>query len=124
MTPLGPDWRSLHAAVSGDVVLPDASAYDAARRPAIANYQDVRPQAVVRCATPGDVAETVGFARAHGVAIAARSGGHCFAGRSSTEGVVIDVGPMRASPSRQTASRRSGPARDSATCTTRSTRPG
>jgi FAD/FMN-containing dehydrogenase len=96
MTPLGPDWRSLHAAVSGDVVLPDASGYDAARRPATANYQDVRPQAVVRCATPADVAETVGFARAHGVAIAARSGGHCFAGRSSTEGVVIDVGPMRA----------------------------
>ena len=28
--------------------------------------------------------------------LAVRSGGHCFAGRSSTEGVLIDVSPMDA----------------------------
>jgi len=50
---------------------------------------------VVRCRTAADVAETLGFARGAGLPTAARSGGHCFAGRSTTTGVVVDVGPMR-----------------------------
>lgn len=49
----------------------------------------------MRCATPADVSETISFARRVGLRTAARSGGHCFAGRSSTQGVVIDVTPMR-----------------------------
>ena len=56
----------------------------------------MRPQAVVRCRNAADVAETLGFARRFGIPVAPRSGGHCFAGRSSTEGIVIDVSPMRA----------------------------
>jgi FAD binding domain len=42
-----------------------------------------------------DVAKTILFARRSGLPVAARSGGHCFAGRSSTQGIVIDVTPMR-----------------------------
>src|SRR6266508_3328614 len=34
-------------------------------------------------------------ARRTGLPTAARSGGHCFAGRSSTEGIVVDTRPMR-----------------------------
>ena len=34
------------------------------------------------------------LARSEGFPVAIRSGGHCFAGRSSTDGVVIDVSPM------------------------------
>ena len=33
---------------------------------------------------------------AAGSPLAVRSGGHCFAGRSSTEGLLVDVGPMDA----------------------------
>ena len=47
------------------------------------------------CKTPEDVSETISFARRYGLGVTIRSGGHCFAGRSSTEGVVIDVSPMR-----------------------------
>jgi FAD/FMN-containing dehydrogenase len=96
MTLTAPDWPALQAAIAGEVVLPGAPGYDAARRPAIARFHDVRPAAVVRCATPADVAETIAVARAAGLALAARSGGHCFAGRSSTDGIVVDVGPMDA----------------------------
>jgi FAD/FMN-containing dehydrogenase len=46
------------------------------------------------CASPGDVAETLAFARRSGVHVTPRSGGHCLAGRSSTEGIVVDVTPM------------------------------
>jgi FAD/FMN-containing dehydrogenase len=49
----------------------------------------------VLCETPEDVSEAILFARRHGLRAAPRSGGHCFAGRSSTEGIVIDVSPMR-----------------------------
>ena len=43
---------------------------------------------------PQDVAETIAFARRHGLDCATRSGGHCFAGRSTSRGLVIDVTPM------------------------------
>src|SRR5262249_32946227 len=68
--------------------------YDSARKPAIARFHHVHPAAIVRCHTPGDVAAALAFAQMTGVPTATRSGGHCFAGRSSSEGIVIDVTPM------------------------------
>jgi FAD/FMN-containing dehydrogenase len=91
-----PDWSALRDALAGELVLPDAPAYEPARRPAIANFQDTRPRAVVLCASPTDVAQALAFAHRFGVHVAPRSGGHCFAGRSSSEGIVIDVTPMHA----------------------------
>jgi len=87
-------WDVLRDAVAGDVLLPGSSEYESARKPAIPRFHDARPSAVVRCSTPADVAHTISFARRVGLNVASRSGGHCFAGRSSTSGVVIDVGPM------------------------------
>ena len=89
-----PVWDALQRGLAGEVILPDSPAYEAARKPAIARFHDARPAAVVRCRAPEDVAETIAFARRAGLPAAARSGGHCFAGRSSTPGVVIDVAPL------------------------------
>jgi FAD/FMN-containing dehydrogenase len=89
-----PDWQALRGGISGELVLPDSPGYEAARKPSIARYHDTRPRAVVLCETAEDVSETVLFARRCGLPTAPRSGGHCYAGRSSTEGVVIDVSPM------------------------------
>lgn len=89
-----PDWADLRHHIAGDVILPGSPAYEAARKPAIARFHAIRPQAVVRCATPADVAATIAFARRSGLPVVPRAGGHCFAGRSSTEGIVIDVSPM------------------------------
>ena len=47
------------------------------------------------CASAGDVSKAILAARRFGLAAVARSGGHCFAGTSSTAGMVIDVSPMR-----------------------------
>ena len=85
-------YQNIMYAIAGDVILPGSPGYESARKPAIARFHNVRPQALVRCATPADVSETVSFARRAGLRTAARSGGHCFAGRSSTEGIVVDVG--------------------------------
>jgi FAD/FMN-containing dehydrogenase len=90
-----PDWRALRRAISGKVVLPGSPGYKAARKPAMANFHDARPRAVVLCETPDDVSKTILFARDSGLRAAPRGGGHCFAGRSSTDGIVIDVSSMR-----------------------------
>ena len=95
MTRATPDWGALRSVIAGNVVLPGSSDYESVRKPAIALFQDVRPQAVVLCRTPTDVSETISFAIRYGLPTATRSGGHCFAGHSSTHGIVIDVSPMR-----------------------------
>lgn len=89
-----PAWGALARAIAGEVVLPDSPAYDAVRRPAVARFEAIRPQAVARCRTAADVAETLSFAQRSGLRTAIRSGGHCFAGHSSTRGLLIDVTPM------------------------------
>ncbi len=87
-----PDWEALQQTIAGDVLTPGAAGYEEARKPAIARFHDVRPQAVVRCRAAEDVSEAIAFAG--DLPVAARSGGHCFAGRSTTTGMVIDVGPL------------------------------
>jgi FAD/FMN-containing dehydrogenase len=65
-------------------------------RPALARYTDIRPAQVASCASGQEVAAAIAEARAAGLPLAVRSGGHCFAGRSSTPGLVIDVSPLDA----------------------------
>jgi FAD/FMN-containing dehydrogenase len=89
-----PELAALEGVIEGEVVLPGSPGYERARRPAWAQYENVRPEAVVRCRTPTDVSEAIAVARHLGLETATRSGGHCFAGRSSTKGLVIDVSPM------------------------------
>ncbi len=85
----------LREALTGDVLEPGEPGYEAARKPAMAQFWHVRPQAVIRCASVDDVVRTLGFARASGVHVVPRGGGHCFAGRSSTDGIVLDLTPLR-----------------------------
>ncbi len=95
MTAPEQDWTALDRALAGTVIVPGSHQYDGARAPQIPNFRDVNPLAVVRCGSADDVATTLEFVRRHRLPFAVRSGGHCFAGRSSTDGVLIDVSPMR-----------------------------
>jgi FAD/FMN-containing dehydrogenase len=72
-----------------EVLRPGGAEYEAARRPQIERFAEIKPAAIARCRTSTDVAEAL--ALANGQPLAVRSGGHCFAGRSSTTGVLIDV---------------------------------
>ena len=94
MSVRAPDLDALQGAIAGEVILPGSPDYESVRKAAIARFHDARPQAVVLCSTPEDVTETISVARRSGVPTVPRSGGHCFAGHSSTNGVVIDVTPM------------------------------
>jgi FAD/FMN-containing dehydrogenase len=88
------DWQALQAAIAGVVVLPGAPDYESVRKPVMARFEHLRPAAVVRCVTPADVAATLTVAGGLRLPTAIRSGGHSVAGRSSTEGIVLDVTPM------------------------------
>jgi FAD/FMN-containing dehydrogenase len=90
-----PNWESLQGKIDGDVALPGSPAYQALPPPFNARFRDVRPAAVMSCASSQDVGEAISFARRHGLELATRAGGHSFAAHSSTRGVVVDVTPMR-----------------------------
>jgi FAD binding domain/Berberine and berberine like len=77
--------------LDGELFTPDSPGYDAIRRPVNVAYGDVRPRLVVRCRSVSDVAGAIAYAAATGTRIAVRGGGHCFAGRSSTDGIVFDM---------------------------------
>src|SRR5919202_999494 len=80
--------------LAGRMLVAGSAEYESARRSQIARFDGVRPQAVVRCRMPEDIAQALVLARQEGLHVALRSGGHCFAGRSSTTGIVIDVSGM------------------------------
>ena len=88
------DWNALDGAIAGELVLPGSSDYERLRRPAMARFWDVRPEAIVCCRTVEDVVEVLALARGSGADVAVRGGGHCFAGFSSTAGILIDLGSL------------------------------
>jgi FAD/FMN-containing dehydrogenase len=88
------DWQSLRHAVAGDLFTPDSAGYDLVRKPPIPLFQDVRPAAVLCARSEADVAAALSFATKTGIATVVRSGGHSFAGLSSTQGLLIDLALM------------------------------
>jgi hypothetical protein len=52
MTRSLPGWEALQGGIAGEVVLPGSPAFEAMPKPFNARFHDVRPQAIVRCATP------------------------------------------------------------------------
>ena len=58
-----PELAALDASIEGEVVYPESPEYESVRRPAWAQYENVRPVAVVRCRTPADVAGSLAVAR-------------------------------------------------------------
>src|ERR687892_1066845 len=87
-------WGSLESRIEGELVLPGSPDFDVAYRALNARFDDVQPLAIVRCTNPDDVAEVIRFAGTHGMEVGTRGGGHCFGGRSSTGGLLVDVTPM------------------------------
>ena len=102
-----PSLASLRQRVAGPVVGQSDAGYDAARRLYSPRFDGVMPLAVVYATSAADVSQTIRWARQNGVRIAARCGGHSYAGYSTRGGgVVIDVSRLDAvtyDPARQTA---------------------
>lgn len=86
-----PDLAEFGNSLDGESFGPGSPGYEAIRRPVNLAYRDVCPRLVVRCRSVSDVVSAVTYATATGDRIAPRGGGHCFAGRSSTDGIVLDM---------------------------------
>lgn len=86
---------TLSERVQGRVVVPGDAAYDEAR--AVFNSMiDRRPSAIVEVANEADVVATVDFARAEGLPLAVRAGGHHVVGYGVVDdGVVIDLRALK-----------------------------
>ena len=77
--------------LDGELFSPGSPGYEAIRRPVNAAYREVCLRLVVLCRSVSDVVGAMMYATAAGDRIAPRGGGHCFAGRSSTDGIVLDL---------------------------------
>ena len=87
--------RKLASRISGHVITPEASEYEAAR--SVFNLAFNRhPAVIVRCAGPSDVARALGFAQTNHLRLAVRAGGHSRLGFGMCDGgVVIDLSAMK-----------------------------
>ncbi|MEM9291123.1 MAG: FAD-binding oxidoreductase [Acidobacteriota bacterium] len=75
----------------GVVLGPGDGEYEGFRKNYLATFDHIRPRWIARCESPEDVSAAVSFARREGLPVSVRSGGHCFAGFSLCEGVVLDL---------------------------------
>jgi FAD/FMN-containing dehydrogenase len=80
---------------SGELVRPGDPEYDEERKVFNAMI-DRRPALIARCTDAVDVVAALGHARANGLQVAVRCGGHSASGVSTCDdGVLIDLAPMK-----------------------------
>ena len=84
------------ASFAGPILTPGDEGYDAARELFNAMI-DRHPAIIAQCESAADVTAALAFARAEGLDVAVRGGGHSVAGASSNDGgIVIDLRRMNA----------------------------
>jgi FAD/FMN-containing dehydrogenase len=87
-------WGSLARRLSGHVVLPSDAAFAPLARPNNLRYASRVPAGIAMCTNAEDVSASILWARENGVPLVARTGGHSYAGYSTTTGLMIDLGLM------------------------------
>ena len=93
--PVPPDWAALRAQLPGGLVLPGDSGYAVASQSYNPLFDNHKPAAIARCTSAADVQRCVDVARKARMPVAARSGGHSYAGYSTPDqGLVLDLRPM------------------------------
>ena len=87
--------RDLETSFRGELIRPAELTYDVHRKVWNGSI-DRYPALIARCAGVADVRAAVGFAKASGLPVAVRGGGHSFPGSSVCDGgIVIDLGSMK-----------------------------
>ena len=89
------DLAPLRSRFAGELVTPaDGPRYDELRAVFNAMF-DRRPAVIARATRPADVVAALAYARAEGITVAVRAGGHSVAGYSTVDdGLVLDLRPM------------------------------
>ena len=92
--PTPADWKALASGLTGRLSMPGSPTYPVDLQLYDPVYDSIMPDGIAYCANASDVARSLTFAREHGLPLTARSGGHSYAGYSTTTGLVIDVSLM------------------------------
>ncbi len=93
----GDEWERLRARLTGTLFRPGEPGYDEARLGFFSLYDHRLPAGIAVCANEDDVRRCVDFAARHHVPIAARSGGHSYAGYSIVDkGLIVDLSRLNA----------------------------
>jgi FAD/FMN-containing dehydrogenase len=93
-SPKPADWTALGHDLAGTLVRPGEAAYTVSKRLFDPRFDSLHPAGIAYCRNPHDVSTCLAFVRKFGVPVAARCGGHSYAGWSSTSGLIIDVTRM------------------------------
>jgi FAD binding domain len=86
-----PRLAALARVLDGDVVPRGGKGYAQARLIWNPRFDGIRPLAVAYVETIADIRRVIQWANRYDVQVATRSGGHSFAGYSTTPGLVLDV---------------------------------
>src|SRR5271166_3610576 len=82
-------WRELARRISGPVLRPGDHGFRATALPNNLRYASILPQGIAKCANANDVAQAILWSRQNDIALITRSGGHSYAGFSTTRGLMI-----------------------------------
>jgi FAD/FMN-containing dehydrogenase len=92
--PTAADWAALARDLSGPLIRPGESGYTTAKELFDPRFDSLHPAGIAYCRNPHDVATSLAFVRKYAIPVAARCGGHSYAGWSSTSGLIVDVTRM------------------------------
>ncbi|MFF7142842.1 FAD-binding oxidoreductase [Streptomyces nodosus] len=88
-------WTALARDLDGTLVRPGDRSWSTAHQLYNTRFDSLKPAAVAYVAHADDIRTVLSYARAHGVKVAIRNGGHSYAGWSSGDNrLIIDVGNL------------------------------
>ena len=89
--PTPADWTALAHDINGTLVRPGDRSYTVDSWLFDPRFDGIHPQGIAYVKNAHDVGVCLAFVRKFGIKFAARSGGHSYAGYSSSTGLIIDV---------------------------------
>jgi FAD/FMN-containing dehydrogenase len=93
-----PDWDSLDKALRGTLLQPGDSSFAGRSESWNKRYDHRQPAALAQCKSIDDIRTCIQWATQRDVPIVARSGGHSYAGYSTTQGLLIDISGLNGEP--------------------------
>src|SRR5579875_2989369 len=88
------DWSALGRDLQGTLIQPGNPQYAVAHQLFNTRFDNIAPAGVAYCASPADVQACLAFVRRFNLPVTVRSGGHSYAGYSTTSGLMLDVTRM------------------------------
>lgn len=86
-------WTDFSKSLQGTLIRPNSSQYGTSLLLYHTQFT-TQPAGIAYCTSPKDVQAAINFVRKFNLTVAARSGGHSYAGYSTTIGLVLDVTGM------------------------------